>query len=763
MMRLSEAIDGDVVVIVRIHSSGEYSKRLTEMGFIKGRKVKVIKNAPLNDPIEYELMGYSISLRRKEALEVEVVSERNIAKDPDKYKGLNIEAGFAAQNSSDFGNKAKALKNEEGNSINVALIGNPNCGKTTLFNRISNSNEHVGNYSGVTVDAKVATITHRGYTINLTDLPGTYSLSSYSPEERIVRDELMSTKYDFVINVVDATLLERNLYLTTQLMDMAQHIVVSLNIYDELRVLGDEFDHEQMGKMLDIPFVPTIAREGDGINEVFDLVIEKHENEMPHSHVESNFGLFIEDRLSSISKMLEMEDLFVGLPRRYVAIELLGGGDEEIFASVDERLKMFVVQMRDEIEMEYAGSIQQILADSRYGYIAGALKETLKVGKERFAQSQLIDNFITHKLWGFPIFLAIIWLMFYATFTLGSYPQEWIEAVFEALAGVLDQTMADGALKDLLVDGVIGGVGGVMVFLPNILLLFLFISVLEDSGYMARAAFIMDRMMHKIGLHGKSFVPMIMGFGCNVPAIIATRVIEDRNNRLMTILIIPFMSCSARLPVFVLITGSFFVGYESFVLFGLYIFGTLLAILTSLVFKRVLFNNEDHPFVMELPPYRLPLMRNTLKHMWDKASQYLRKMSGIILIGSILIWALDYYPKDEVSYLERVGQYVEPAIEPLGFNWEIGVSLISGVVAKEIVVSTMSVLQGSLSELVFTMPVAISLLLFVLIYFPCFAVVSAIRNETNSWMWALFAVFYTTALAWIVSFVAYNIALLFCN
>ncbi|MFI3328726.1 MAG: ferrous iron transport protein B [Rikenellaceae bacterium] len=799
MKWLSDMVDGDIAVIVKIHSSGEYSKRLTEMGFVKGRRVKVIKNAPLNDPIEYELMGYSISLRRREAQEVEVVLESDLLANPEAYRTLCDDIGFSLQSSSDFGQRSLEVRGNR--SINVALIGNPNCGKTTFFNRISNLNEHVGNYSGVTVDAKVATINHRGYSINLTDLPGTYSLTTYSPEERIVRQELMAAKYDFVINVVDATLLERNLYLTTQLMDMAQHIVVSLNMYDELELLGDKFDHQQMSKMLDIPFVPTVARRGEGVDEIFDIIVEKYDSELPHSHVESNFGLFIEDRLRRIVEHLgSTSDVFVGLPRRYVAIDLLGG-DSDIMQSVDDSTLELVAQIRSEIELEYGDKIQQVLADSRYGYIAGALKETLTVGKQRFAQSQMIDNFATHKVWGFPIFLAIVWLMFYATFTLGVYPQEWIEKGVELLGEFVDSVMADGALKDMVVDGVIGGVGGVIVFLPNILLLFLFISILEDSGYMARAAFIMDRLMHRIGLHGKSFVPMIMGFGCNVPAIIATRIIEDRNNRLLTILIIPFISCSARLPVYILIAGAFFVGYESLVLFGLYLFGIVVAVITSLVLKRVLFSSVDHPFVMELPPYRLPLVHNTIKHMWNKASQYLRKMGGIILLGSVLIWAMGYYPTKEDSYLERVGHTIEPAIEPLGFDWKVGVSLISGVVAKEIVVSTMSVLHSSLNdynaesevdadieaeaedddnsrligylrndrydsgakagELVFSLPVAISFLLFVLIYFPCFAVISAVRSETGSWLWALFTVVYTTALAWIVSFVAYNVASFF--
>ncbi len=779
MKRLSELTDGDVAYIVKIHSQGEYSKRLTEMGFIKGRRVVVIKNAPLKDPIEYELMGYSISLRQREAQEIEVVLESEL--DPELLTQIQ-EAGFNHQSSSDFGVQAQRGKRH----INVALIGNPNCGKTTLFNQISGLDEHVGNYTGVTVGLKNATVEHRGYTIHITDLPGTYSVSTYSQEEHVVRDELFGDRYDFIINVVDATLLERNLYLTTQLMDMAHHIVVALNMYDELQMLGDEFDHEQMGRMLDIPFIPTIGRQGRGIDKVLDMVVAKYENELPHTHVESNFGLFVEERLLKLSTLLEDSGLFEELPRRYLAM-LIVSGDEQVVRETNPTLVEVGAELRREIESEYNESIDQVFADARYGYINGALKETLKVNSKRFKQSQSIDNILTHKLLGFPIFLSVIWLIFYATFTLGAYPQDWIDMGVAAFSDFMRGALGgEGALHDLVVDGIIGGVGSVIIFLPNILLLFLFISLLEDSGYMARAAFIMDRLMHKVGLHGKSFVPMIMGFGCNVPAIMASRIIEDRNNRLITLLVVPFMSCSARLPVYILIVGAFFPNYASLVLFGLYLLGVVLAVLTSIILKRFMFGGVDHPFVMELPPYRLPLAKNTLKHMWGKASQYLKKMGGIILVGAVIIWALGYYPSRQDSYLEKIGHTIEPAIEPLGFDWKIGVSLISGIAAKEIVVSTMGVLYGIESEVdeesselyermkedrythgehigerIFSLPVALSFLAFVLIYFPCLAVIAAIKRESGSWRWALFTMFYTTALAWVVSFVIYNVGSIF--
>ncbi|MFR9651982.1 MAG: ferrous iron transport protein B [Rikenellaceae bacterium] len=776
MKRLSELTDGNVATIVKIHSSGEYSKRLTEMGFIKGRKVTVVKNAPLRDPIEYELMGYSVSLRRSEAqmIEVELVGDGSATESASRDL-------FTTQSSSDFGvQQARGGRR----TIDVALVGNPNSGKTTLFNSISGSDEHVGNYAGVTVDLKKTTIDYKGYKINITDLPGTYSLSTYSPEEQVVYDELMGYNYDFVINVVDATLLERNLYLTTQLMDMAQHIVVALNMYDEFEALGHRFDHAQMSRMLEIPFVPTIARSGFGLDKILNIIVDKFENDPPHTHIESNFGLFIEHRLERLKSRVEdgYNDLYPNLPRRYLAKSLIEG-DKDLTKIVSDDLREYAQQLRTEIEVEYRERIDQVMADSRYGYISGALNETLKVNRTRFLNSQRIDDVLTHRIWGFPIFLAIVWLMFYITFTVGGVPMEWIDMGVGVLSDFVSSNMSDGPLRDLVVDGMIGGVGAVIIFLPNILLLFMFISILEDTGYMARAAFIMDRLMHKIGLHGKSFVPMIMGFGCNVPAVMACRIIEDRNNRLLTILIVPFMSCSARLPVYILIVGAFFAEYASFVLFGLYLFGIVMAILTSLVLKRFLGDGVDHPFVMELPPYRVPSRRNTWKHTWHKGSQYLRKMGGLILIGSMLIWALGYYPTRENSYLERIGHTIEPAIRPLGFDWKIGVSLVSGVVAKEIVVSTMSVLHGieddeseqseaALSEQlrrdrhengvlagqpIFTAPVALGFLAFVLIYLPCIAVIAAIRRESGSWWWALFSILYTTSLAWVVSFLIYQI------
>ncbi|HIS34085.1 MAG TPA: ferrous iron transport protein B [Candidatus Avirikenella pullistercoris] len=772
-MKLSELKSGQSAIIVKVIGNNAFRRRITEMGFVRGKKVYVIKNAPLKDPIEYELMGYDISLRRKEAEMIEVVSEEEAK---DLLQGES--AATTVQKS------VETVVKERGKEINVALIGNPNSGKTSLFNYISGLNEHVGNYSGVTVDIKVATIEFKGYKINLTDLPGTYSLSSYySPEELVVRDHIASDKFDIIINVVDASNLERNLYLTTQLIDMDVNMIVALNMYDELLASGDIFDYHSMGKMLGTVFVPTVGKKGKGVPHLLDAIVTRYNDvDIHYRSIRINYGQSVEEWLEKIETQVSKKN-DTRYSDRFVSIELLEGEDKKLAEHFNiPEIAPLVGEVRSKIEAEYKEDVQTVLTDARYGFISGALKETLTRNQMRNKQSEIIDTVITHKIWGFPVFIFIMWLIFYGTFVLGEYPMMGIEYLIGELQSFLSGTMNDGAFKDLLIDGIIGGIGSVIVFLPNILLLFLFISILEDSGYMARAAFIMDKLMHKIGLHGKSFIPLVMGFGCNVPAIMATRIIEDRNNRFLTILIAPFMSCSARLPVYLLIIGAFFPENAGNMLFLIYFLGILVAIFSALLFKKVLFTGKDQPFVMELPPYRVPSARSTLRHMWMKGSQYLRKMGGIILVAVVIVWALGYYPSRESSYLDRFGKTIEPAVAPLGFDWKIGVGLISGVAAKEVVVSTLGVINhidasdesGEMQlaeqlkndvyesgpkkgEKVFTKASAFSLLMFVLIYFPCVAAIAAIKKETGAWKWALFTVVYTTGLAWIVSFIIYQI------
>ncbi len=826
-MRLSELGNGNSAIIVRVEGDSAFRKRLSEMGFVKGKRVTAIKNAPLKDPIEYEIMGYNVSLRRAEAALITV--EPGLEEKP--LPGMPGTEPLVTPSVILTDNR------DDDTHIHVALIGNPNSGKTSLFNYISGLNEHVGNYSGVTVDKKEASIRFKGYRITLTDLPGTYSLSAYSPEELYVREYIVENKPDIIINVLDASNLERNLYLTTQLIDMGQRIVVALNMFDELAESGDRFDYKAMGGLLGIPFIPTVAKKGRGIPHLLNEIVTVFNDTQAKGKsegVDINYGLYLEQWIEMLENKLDSGIDFRFTPR-FTAIKLLEG-DREITRDIPDmdNVQPLVDDIRAQIKREYGDDPETVFADARYGFVSGAMKETYVHNKIRHKQAEIIDTIITHKVWGFPIFIFIMWIIFYATFTLGEYPMMGIEYLVGALQGWLSDAMAEGPFKDLLVNGIIGGIGSVIVFLPNILLLFLFISILEDSGYMARAAFIMDKLMHKIGLHGKSFIPLVMGFGCNVPAIMASRIIENRTNRILTILITPFMSCSARLPVYILIIGAFFPEHAGNMLFVIYLIGILLAIFTALLFKKVLFKGQDQPFVMELPPYRVPSALTTVKHMWLKGSQYLQKMGGIILIAVVVIWVLGYYPRPDssrenhyralkteaaqtydraveagvpvvtaerqrdsllhaiglqemteqqsASYLGRIGKAIEPVVAPLGFDWKIGVGLLSGIAAKEIVVSTLGVinqvdmegddteyqLENRLKEDVYTYgprkgekvfnkAVAFSFLMFVLIYFPCVAAVTAIRRETGAWKWALLTVGYTTGLAWIVSFIVYQI------
>ena len=570
-MRLSELRTGDKGVIVKVMGRGAFRKRIIEMGFIRGKEVIVIQNAPLKDPIHYRVMGYDVSLRRSDAALIEVVS----AADFEKEQATSVQDTNRSADSFILppGNELQAIALHKGKTINVALVGNPNCGKTSLFNFASGAHEHVGNYSGVTVDAKEGTFQQNGYTFRIVDLPGTYSLSAYTPEELYVRKHLNEEQPDVVINVIDASNLERNLYLTAQLIDMDVRMVIALNMYDELERHGNKFDHESLAKMIGAPIIPTVSKTGFGIEDLFNRVIKVYEEEDPViRHIHINYGESLEKGISNVRKTLKNSvDIPKSLSKRYLSIKLLEGdreietfiktlpGAETIFQERDRNTALIEKLLQEDCETAFT--------NARYGFISGALRETYEQNTIKEATStQIIDLFVTHKVLGFPIFILFMWIMFEATFRLGGYPMEWIEALVEVIGNFVRSHMSEGPLKDLLVDGIIGGVGGVIVFLPNILILYMFISFMEDSGYMARAAFIMDKIMHKMGLHGKSFIPLVMGFGCNVPAIMASRTIESRNSRMITMLVNPLMSCSARLPVYVLLTGAFFPKNASFVL-----------------------------------------------------------------------------------------------------------------------------------------------------------------------------------------------------
>ena len=790
-MNLSDVATGEKAVVVRVHGHGSFRKRLIEMGFISGKEVRVVLNAPLRDPIEYEILGYKLSLRREEARQIEVVSEaeaREALVSDEHLQALPA----SLEDTVRLDRALEHVADERRRTIRVALVGNPNCGKTSLFNIASGAHEHVGNYSGVTVDAKEGHFSHKGYDITLVDLPGTYSLSAYSPEELYVRKNLLETTPDVVVNVVDASSIERNLYLTTQLIDMNLRMVMALNMYDELRHKGDKLDTKQLGYLLGMPVCPTVSRSGEGIGELFDTVIAVYENADPKlaRHIHINHGAEIERSIRRVQPFIaHNEQLKARYSTRYLTIKYLEN-DKDVEDLLEGMPNIGDIRnaRADEnarIQSLMGCSPESAIVDAKYAFIQGALAETYEkfhAGKPRRTLTDKIDALVTNQWLAFPIFLLLLWFVFWATFTIGQYPMDWIDAGVSWLGDRLGALLRDGWFKDLLVDGVIAGVGSVLVFLPNILILYFFISLMEDSGYMARAAFIVDKLMHRIGLHGKSFIPMVMGFGCNVPAIMATRSIESRKSRLVTIAIIPFMSCAGRLPIFVLFAGAFFPSHPATALLGIYLLGIVVAILSALLIGRFV-KDDDLPFVMELPPYRVPTAKAIGRHTWEKGRQYLEKMATTILVFSVAIWALGYFPRhegatpayqQEHSILGGVGKAVEPAMAPLGFNWKMDVGLLTGIGAKELVISSLGVmyatdeaeaedgdtaLQAALKADV-PMAAALAYMVFVLLYFPCIATFVATKNEMGKWRWAILLCLYTILVAWIFAFAAYRVGLL---
>ena len=764
-MRLSDLKTGDVAYIVKVQGHGGFRKRIVEMGFIKGQRIDVLQSAPLQDPVKYKVMGYEVSLRRQEAEKIEVSQDENDVEEVGEPQNVASPAHYASHSAR--------------RTISVALVGNPNCGKTSLFNFASGAHERVGNYSGVTVDATEGYADFEGYHLKLVDLPGTYSLSAYSPEELYVRMQLVNDTPDVIINVIDSTNLERNLYLTTQLMDMHLRVVCALNMFDETERRGDRFDIDTLSSLMGIPMVPTSFKTGRGLAELLREVIhifesrEGHDNYYRHIHI--NHGHEIENGIANIQKYLKGNDLLrLRYSTRWLALKLLEKDTEAEHAvealpewqQIQEACDVAVKRVKEETGEDSETAIM----NAKYGFIRGALQEAgYEVGQKEntYRLTHHLDALITNRWLGFPIFFALLFLMFEVTFVLGQYPMDWIDAGVAWLGDFIGATMADGPLKDMLVDGVIGGVGSVIVFLPQILILYTFISVMEDSGYMARAAFIMDKLMHGMGLHGKSFIPLIMGFGCNVPAVMATRTVESRRSRLITMLVLPMMSCSARLPIYIMITGAFFaVEYQSLIMISLYAIGIFLSVIIARILSTWVIKGEDTPFVMELPPYRFPTTKAVFRHTWEKGKQYLKKMGGVILVASIIVWALGYFSPSGVassledSFIGLLGKAVEPLFLPQGFDWRLDVSLITGVGAKEIVASTVGVLFGD-AGYGFSQLTAYSFLLFVLIYFPCVATIAAIKNESGSWGWALFAAGYTTVLAWVVSALVYQVGSLF--
>ena len=819
-VKLSEMPTGSHCVIVRLSGHGGFRHRLMELGFVRGEKVRVVKNAPLLDPIEYEIMQGHVSLRRIEAQHIEVVPVTEEVAQQYTFNGTLTE-------------EIERIMGENAKTITVALVGNPNCGKTSFFNHATGMREKVGNYSGVTVDSKLGVFRHRGYTFNFVDLPGTYSLTEYSPEELYVRKYIFDNHPDVVLNIVDASNLERNLFLTTQLIDMNVPMVMGLNMYDELEKNGDKLDIEALSTMFGFPIIPTVSSKGAGVDKVLDSIIDVYENlSGVTKHIHINYGNDLEKSIDLVKAEVKKDNtLSSEFPARYVAIKLLEN-DKVTVEDVSklqntENIRKVAAEQRAILEREYKEDSATVISGAKYGFIRGALQETYTIGKDRGKQrAYTIDNLLTNKWLGFPILIFFLWMMFQMTFTLGAYPQQWLEKLFGWFGGVFSNFMPDGIFKALIVDGIIAGVGSVFSFLPNILILFFFISILEDTGYMARAAFLMDKLMHKMGLHGKSFIPYIIGFGCSVPAIMATRTLENRKDRILTIITVPFMSCSARIPVYLLLISAFFDKYQGLVLMSIYLLGIVFAIITSLIVKKISFKGISDQFVMELPPYRIPTLRNALVHMWDKSVQYIKKMGTVILFATIIIWALEYFPQHsseidsytarieqveadqtlapdvkeaqlktleldrtacqtENSYIARIGKFIAPVFRPLGFDWKMSVSLLTGVAAKEIVVSSMGVLyhadveadenskplQASLKaqtwkegkyagQPVFTPLVAYGYMLFILLYFPCVAALSAVFREGGR-KWGIFSILYNTGVAWLVAFLFHTIGMLF--
>jgi len=717
-------------------------------------------------------------------------------------------------------------------TITVGLIGNPNSGKTTIFNALTGARQKVANWAGVTVERREGFFNHKGYTIKVVDLPGAYSLTSFSMEELITRNFIQNDKPDFIINVIDAGNVERNLYLTTQLIDIEAPVIIVLNMIDEAFDKGLIINTQKLSQLFNMPVIPTVGTKGTGIPQLKDSIVENFEKQTKNHTITIPYGNDSEQAIQLLQQLIDKNKL--EYPSRWLAINLIEG-DIDVEKKVQSlpdgnAIIQKAYAIRDNLSKAFHDDIQTVFSDMRYGFITGALKEAVqKKPIKRHDLTKKIDSVVLNRFLGFPLLFVILFILFHLTFILGEYPMKLIEEGVEWLSHYLMVVIPPGELQNCIVQGVVGGVGSVIVFLPNILILFLGISFMEDTGYMARSAFLMDKIMHSMGLHGKSFIPLVMGFGCNVPAIMATRTLENKRDRILTVLINPFMSCSARLPVYILFAGTFFPNHAGFIILFIYAVGIILAFASAKLFNNTILKGKSMPFVMELPPYRMPTTKTIVIHMWDRASSYLRKMGGIILAFSIIIWVLSEYPKPyhiqkqfdtiiqqktielnqtlniyqkqnaapntiqtihkqyktiiedleiqkrqemiRYTFIGRIGSFIYPVLQPLGFNWQMGISLTTGFVAKEIVVSTMGVLYHaadeknaeSLSQKLgnprygITPHAALAFMIFVMIYIPCLATVIAIAREIGS-RWAFFSVVYQITAAWIVSFIVYQIA-----
>jgi ferrous iron transport protein B len=663
--------------------------------------------------------------------------------------------------------------------IRVALAGNPNSGKTSIFNALTGAHQYVGNWPGVTVERKEGRFTYEGHDVRLVDLPGTYALDAYTIDEQVARQYLTSENPDAVIAVVDASNLERNLYLVAQLLELGARVIVALNMMDIAESRGLEVDVDKLGKLLGVKVVPTVASKNVGINRLRRVVHDIH-SDAPRPGLRISYGNDIESGLAKLVEAVQVAWPNRADSARWWALKLLEG-DHGALAELEttpggSALRPVLDSVRTGLEKHVGTDAETAVVERRYGFLNGLVKECTRrrpgVGR-RLAISDEIDRVVTNRWIGIPVFLLLLWGTFQLVFTVGAPLSNLIDLFFgwlgRATAGWLSALHAPEWLASLASEGLIGGVGSVLVFVPNILILFLVISLLEESGYMARAAFVMDRFMHLLGLHGKSFIPMIVGFGCNVPAIMATRTLESRKDRILTILVNPLMSCSARLPIYILFAAAFFSRDQGLVVFSLYLLGILLAVLVARLFKWLFFREEVAPLIMELPPYHLPTLRSVLTHMWERSWLFVRKAGTIIAGASVVIWLLGSLPwgveyASESSIIGRVGGILAPLLRPAGFgHWWAAVSLAAGVVAKEIVVSTMGAIHGTGPEGIvevlrqsFTPLSAYAFMVMSLVYIPCVATIAAIKRETN-WRWALLAIGYTLVLGWVLAVLIYQV------
>ena len=823
-MKLTELEIEEGFVVDKVATEGEIRQRIIEMGFTPGAKGWIVRKAPLGDPIEVHIMDYEISLRNSEAKgievsksEVEIKKDRILKSSDTKKEKLELDSNLI-ENREDIYKKIKVPSNNT--KLKVAIAGNPNCGKTTIFNALTGANYKVANYPGVTVERREKDMVYNGYTYDLIDLPGVYSLSAYSQDEVVACDVLLNEKPDFIIDVIDATNLERNLYLTLQLIELGIPIVCVLNMHEFAEKNGVKINEKILTDILRLPFIKVYGNKYESVLLILDKIEDMYKSgNKLNKDAAMRYGETVEKSIKTITD--NMQGDLSDLHKRWLAIKTFEK-DERAIHSIRRECsnggEIIETVNKEIIKLESSENAKSdsIMADKRYSYIRGALQEAVKKDNIRaFNFTEAADVVFLNKWLGIPIFLVVLWLIFKVTFTLGAYPQEWIDMGISALSDFVGGLLEGSPLiQSLVVDGIIGGVGAVLSFFPLVLILFVGISFLEDCGYMARAAFLMDKVMHRLGLHGQSFIPLFLGFGCSIPATMAARTLRNKKDRIVTVLITTFMSCGARVPVYLMFTAAFFSPkIAPTIMFSIYIIGVITAFIIAFILRKALFKGEETPFVMELPPYRAPRAKAVLRHMFDRGWMYIKKAGTYVFAASVIIWALMTFPQyepneqEEVSlreqaiaiaseqeldiedeeiinteydkvlsseglrrsYAGQIGRFIEPIIKPLGFDWRIGIALVAGGAAKEVLVSTIAQIvrvdeedEASLTELlqndpVFNPIVAYSLLLFVLLYFPCFAAIGVMGAEIGN-KWIPFIVVYTLAVAWIVSFVFYQIA-----